>query len=216
VAGPSDRKQRFPRLLICEGHEDHAFFHRLIQARGLPPFHIRASGGHSQFAQAIAKFRLENTKAYNALQNIVIAADNDEDPDGKFQNVCAHIEHVFGPGTAPSGPQERAKTRPYVTVLMIPWTKVHGHLEFLCWDSANNADKTAGSRIDDFLVLCGAEKWNSTRLGKAWLRTNLAIRCEQDPFVALGHVFNEARYQHLIPVDHSSLNDVAKFLAGFA
>jgi hypothetical protein len=216
VAALNDSKQRFPRLLICEGHEDHAFFHQLIQVRGLPPFHIRPSDGNSQFAQAIAKFRLENTKAYNALQNIVIAADNDEDPKAKFKNVCIHIERVFGAGTAPSNPQEKAKTRPYVSVLMLPWTKEHGHLEYLCCDSADDADRTAASRIDDLLALCGADKWTNSRWGKAWLRANLAIRCEQDPFVALGHVFSDARYQHLIPVDHPSLNQIAAFLGSFA
>ena len=168
-----------------------------------------------RFAQAIAKFRLENTRAYNALQNIIIAADNDEDPDRKFQNVCEHIERVFGPGTAPNRPQERAKTRPYVTVLMLPWTQERGHLEYLCCESADDADRTAGMRVDDLLALCGGDDWTVSRWGKAWLRTNLAIRCEQDPFVALGHVFNDPRFQHLIPVNHSSLNQIADFLAGF-
>lgn len=213
---PIDNKQRFPRLLICEGTEDHFFFHRLIEVRGLPRFHIRSSGGNSQFAQAIAKFRLENPHAYNALRNIIIAADNDEVPDDRFANVCTHIERAFGLGTAPNNPQEKARTTPPVTVLMVPWTQVHGHLESLCCDAADDADRTAGARIDDFLALSGDENWTISRRGKAWLRTNLAVRCEPDPFVPLGRVFDEARFQHLIPVGHASLNPVADFLASFA
>jgi hypothetical protein len=207
----------FPRLLICEGYEDHAFFHRLIEVRGLPRFHIRPSGGNSQFAQAIAKFRLEQPNAYNGLRHIVIAADNDEDPTEKFTNVCNHIEHVFGAGTAPNQPQQAAGTRPPVTVLMIPWTGENGHLEYLCCDSAEDADATIGSRVNDFIALCGGDDdWTVSRYGKAWLRSNLAVRCERDPFVALGSAFNNQRFQNLIPVNHASFDRIADFLAGFA
>ena len=216
MAAQSDKKERFPRLLICEGPEDHAFFHRLIEARGLPRFHIQPSKGNAQFAPAIAKFKLENTKAYNALRNIVIAADNNEDPKGRFDNVCAHIERVFGPGTAPEEPQKEAKTKPPVSVLMIPWTGGHGHLECLCYAAADDADKVAGSRVEDLLALCGADDWTTSRQGKAWLRANLAIRCEQDPFVSLGSVFNDPRFRHLIPVDHASFDSIANFLSSFA
>jgi hypothetical protein len=216
VAAQSDDKRRFPRLLICEGPEDGFFFHRLIQARGLPKFHIRVSGGNSQFSQAINKFKIENTKAFRALRDIVIVADNDEGPDDRFKNVCMHIERIFGRGTAPNNPQERTITNPRVSVLMVPWTNTRGHLERLCCDSARDADKTAGKDVDDFMAVCRAERWTDSRFGKAWLRTNLAIRCERDPFIPLGVVFEEVRNHHLIPVEHASFKQIANFLSSFA
>jgi hypothetical protein len=210
-------KSRFPRLLVCEGPEDKLFFHRLIQVRNLPQFHILASGGKSNFSQEIRRFQLERPRTYQALKDILIVADNDEEPETSFKNVCSHIDRLFGNGTAPRSPQERTKTKPSVTVFMIPWTNQKGHLEKLCLRSANTADGTIGNNVTTFMALIGADRWNNeSRFAKAWLRTNLAARCETDPFVALGHVFSDPKYQGLIPVSDSSFKQIHDFLTGFA
>ncbi len=214
---------KFPRLLICEGPEDRFFFHRLIQERKLPRFHIWDTGarvghgGNTKFAQALRAFRASRPKTYASLKDIVIAADNDESPQVNFKNVCRQIENVFGDGTAPtSAQQSTTRIKPAISILMIPWTGQNGHLEKLCNDSANDSDKKIGGHVTAFMGLLAASNWkNESRFGKAWLRANLAARCERDPFVPLGVVFEDDRNKDLIPVDHKSFDPVANFLSSF-
>jgi hypothetical protein len=216
VALIEDPKARFPRLLICEGHEDKLFFHHLITVRRLPQFHIMKCSGNGGFAEAIRAFRIDRTKQFNALRDILIVADNDETPRDNFMRVCSQIEQVFGPGTSPPDPMAKAKTTPAVTVMMIPWIEIKGHLERLCVDAAHNADRKIGGHVQTFMSMINADKWgNESRYGKAWLRTNLAARCERDPFVPLGKVFSDSDNWHLIPMVHPSFNQIANALSSF-
>lgn len=203
----------FPRLLICEGPKDAVFFHKLIEIRGLPRFHIQPAGGNGQFSNAISKFQLERTKVYKGVRDILIVADNDDVPAESFANVCSQIDVKFGAGAAPRAPLEVTKGRPRCTVLMVPWTDREGNLESLCVDAARNADRDVGGHVDYFLALLAADRWASpSRVGKAWLRSNLAGRCESDPFIPLGRVFNERRHENLIPVGDGSFDRIADVL----
>lgn len=206
-----------PRLLICEGHKDMCFFHRLIEERGLPKFHIVEASGNGGFFNTLSDIHLMETKRFKALRGILIVADNDDDPAGRFGSVCQQVERFFGRGTAPNAALQASRTTPPVTIMMIPWTNEHGHLEKLCVDSAESADGINAQQVDMFMGLIHAERWQSeSRRGKAWLRVNLAARCVQDPFVPLGDVFLEARYRRLIPLNHPSFTRVADELAKLA
>jgi Protein of unknown function (DUF3226) len=206
----------FPRLMICEGFEDAWLLNKLIEARGIQRFHIQVAGGNTKFAGAISKFKLEQPKIFNALQDIVVVADNDDDPTASFGNACAELVKAFGnnPKMTPAKPLEPSKTKPRCSILMVPWTGMEGTLETLCVDAAKHANVTMGGHTDHFLAVIGADKWPSpTRRGKAWLRSNLAARCESDPFIPLGKVFSEAKHAGLIPLGHGSFNQIADFLA---
>jgi len=222
VAESNKDKPEFPRLLVCEGPEDKFFFERLINIRNLPRYHIWHSGvrrgqrgGNTKFAEAIRLFQFERPKTFRSLNRIVIAADNDETPEESFINVCNQIDEFFGVNSAPKNPLEPTKTKPPVTVLMIPRPGKKGHLESLCNDVAREQDKRIASHVDDFMSLISAEKWNDeSRFGKAWLRVDLAARCKNDPFVPLGVVFTERRHDELIPLHkHVSFNEIAKVIS---
>jgi hypothetical protein len=205
------------RLLICEGYEDAAFLERLITVKGLPQAIIVAAGGNTAFRSALNDFRVSKTKQFNSLEKILFVADNDEDPNGRFVNLCSQIDEVFGKGTAPKRPLEKSPPkrdrRAEISILMIPWEGERGHLEKMCVEAARDANRQIGSHVDTFLDLIVASNWNNeSRHGKAWLRTNLAARCEKDPFVALGTVFDDPKYQPLIPVNHQSFNRIADVL----
>lgn len=211
-----DEISKYPRLLVCEGAKDRWFFHQLIERRGLPRFHIVQANGNGGFFNILNAINISQTKRFNALEGILIAADNNDQPDMRFRNVCQHIERLFGAGTAPSSPLEANRTKPPVTILMIPWTGVCGHLESLCVEAAESAHGIVAGQVQTFMDMVHAERWDSeARRGKAKLRINLAVRCAQDPFVPLGDVFREERHRGLIPLDHRSFDDVAKVLAEF-
>jgi hypothetical protein len=195
----------------------------LIEERELPRFHVfdsglnKSAGGKSRFADALRIFRTVRPKTFASLKDIIIVADNDKTPGANFDDVCSQIETIFGPGTRPTALRQRTtKIKPAVSVLMMPWDNINGHLEALCVDSARDAAKGVGTNVDSFLALVGADDWkDAARYSKAWLRSNLAVRCSADPFVALGHVFEHAKNHHLIPVNHKSLDQIAKFLASY-
>jgi hypothetical protein len=204
----------FPRLLICEGAEDHWFLHKLIETWKIQRFHIQPAGGNTKFANAISQFELEKTTAFNGLADVVVVADNNDAPGARFDNACAEIRKAFGASAVPSGPQVASKSKPRCSVLMVPWTGVEGTLEGLCVDAAKDADKTTGAHVDAFLATLKAETWQSnSRFGKAWLRSNLAARCAVDPFVPLGKAFNDKKHAGLIPIKHKSFKQIADFLA---
>jgi hypothetical protein len=172
------------------------------------------SGGNTKFFESLSRFKLEKT--FRGIKQVLVVADNDEDPQGRFDNIRTQLERVFGTGSAPPAPLEKTKGTPSLSVLMIPWTDQHGHLEKLCCVAAKTADKKIGAHVDHFMALLNSDGWTDSRIGKAWLRTNLAARCERDPFVPLGTVFDDNRYNNLIPLNDPSLNQVANFLASFS
>jgi hypothetical protein len=211
------------RLLICEGPEDKAFFHWLIETRSLPPFIIMEargkhdpSAGNTGFGRALRAFRTSRSGLFAQLRDIVIVADNDERPDWSFANVCKQVEEVFGAGSAPQSPRQRGSGKPPVSILMVPWDGAHGHLEALCVGAARSTNSTVAGHVDTFLSLLVADDWSESRRTKAWLRSNLAARCEKDPFIALGTILTNAEHRPLIPLAHASFDQIADYLKSFA
>src|SRR5262245_49443128 len=94
----------FPRLLICEGVEDHLFFHRLIEHRKIHRFHIQSAGGNTKFASAVSQFELEHTKEFKALADVVVVADCNDAPANRFDNACGEIKKCFGAAFVPAEP----------------------------------------------------------------------------------------------------------------
>jgi len=200
-------KPYLQRLMICEGVEDCCFFKRLIEARALPRFYVYHSGikrgspgGETRFSAGLREFSVHYTKQYRQLKDILIVADNDNDPPAKFKNVQTQIDEFFGNGTAPAAPLVRVKKHPNpaITIMMIPWTNINGAIETLCAHPARKADDNAAKKTLECLDSCHADKWgNDLRLAKAWLRVNLAIRSTLDPDVPIGDALMENKHKYL-------------------
>jgi hypothetical protein len=215
VAANEDKPQ-FPRLLLCEGPEDQAFFGRLIANRNLPGFHIWNAGGNRNFLGALRAFEIERPRTLRQCSRILVVGDNDESPVGNFNSVREQLDKYFGAGRSPQTKRSRTTGNPSLAILMIPWDDRHGHLESLCVEAAHWADRTIGSETDHFMARLLADRWSESRRGKAWLRSNLAARCQSDPFIPLGRSFNDALHHRLIPTEHASFKQIADFLVSFA
>jgi hypothetical protein len=200
-----DRESPFalPRLLICEGADDIAFFHRLIVVNRLPNFHLRSTaskkgerGGNTKFEAALES--VKNNRGFPNIRDILLVSDNDSDHEESFDAICKQITGaMFIP---PGSPLKKSDGNPAITIMMLPLDGMPGNLECLCRDAAERADKRAAQNATTFESLCGAENWLTTRRGKLWLRVNLASRAT-DPFVSLGTVFRDEDCFHLIPVN---------------
>ena len=119
-----------PRLLLCEGAEDVAFFERLITVRKLPRFRVKDTGGKKSKAAGNTRFwfALEALKTEIGIRNILIVADNDDDPAISFRRVRQQIKRVYGDDRVPNRPLEKKGSNPSITILMIPWVGECGSL----------------------------------------------------------------------------------------
>ena len=168
----------FPRLLVCEGLKDQLFFQHFIHVRGLPRFHIIAANGNDRLGEAIEAYQIQPKSNYPSIGNILIVADNDDDPAKRFRNVCRQIDNVY-PGTAPDAPLKKSKKTPYCTVLMLPWKDEPGTLESILQDAAKAPHKGDAAKVDSFLELsqCGQMgKSHETRKGLASFLPSSALQ----------------------------------------
>jgi hypothetical protein len=189
-----------PRLLLCEGNDDKGFLEALIQANGLPSFHIVPSHGNTKFAQALAAFQIQRPKHWPNIRHILVIADNDKAPKDSFDNVQRELNSVLGSGATPNRHKVRSTRTPTVSVFMLPTENIPGHLESYIAPTAQRSELPTGEHVATFMANVRAEDWGcDCRLGKATLRSNLAARCD-DPCATLTEVFSEARNRHLIPV----------------
>lgn len=208
------------RLLLCEGPDDRAFFALFIQARGLPHFRVRHNGtpddpkgGNTKFVSGLrAYYEFEGSRRFD---KVLIVSDNDDEPDESFARVRDQIQTYFG--FAPQAPNDSVNGPPFLKILMLPADGDSGNLETLCTDAARRADMEKAGHVDTFAALVRTERWDSAcHKGEMWLRSNLAARCERDPFVTLRNVFTVPRNQFLIPLNDACFNAISEVLNGFA
>lgn len=192
----------------------------LINACGLPKFRVRHNGtkdnpqgGNTRFESGLRAY-YENLGGLRRFDKVLIVSDNDDDPTESFTRVRGQIDRFFG--FAPQAPNESVDGPPFLKIQMIPPDGAPGNLETLCIEAARKANKLMARKVDDFAALVKTDKWGSEcRKGEMWLRSNLAARCERDPFVTLRNVFTVPRNRFLIPLDCSSFKAISDVLTDF-
>lgn len=205
-------------MLICEGPSDVAFFQNLIRQRNLPKCRVKDTADKKGEAAGNTRFgeRLRSLQFESGVKNILIVADNDDNPQRNFDDVCRQIKQVYGTSHVPARPLQRSGERPSITILMIPWENECGCLESLCIEAARSINRQIASEVDQFAACIHTDRWNNEiRVYKMWLRTMLAASCERDPFIVLRNIFNNHRNRHLIPADHRCFDRVANALRTF-
>ena len=76
-----------PRLLVCEGIKDHLFFERFIETLDLPRFYIVAAHGKNNIGRAIENFRIERSKIWANLRDVLVVGDNDDTDRERFDDI---------------------------------------------------------------------------------------------------------------------------------
>src|SRR5690349_16232863 len=119
-----------PRVIICEGKADVAFFEHLISERGLPEFQVLPANGNSRYEDTLVA--LSAAAGFGGISGILLVGDNDLNPAAAFQNVRTQVQRAGGYGT-PLNPGEAAESAgfPDVVVMMVPWHGSVGCLETL-------------------------------------------------------------------------------------
>lgn len=213
-----DTKLTLPRLLLCEGPDDIAFFRTLIDNRNLPNFHIRSTGknrhdkgGNSKFGEKLRAMRL--VRGFSQLQHIIIVTDADDDSAVSFENVRQQLINLGGL-VIPNEPNVQAGGSPSLTVVVLPFSGC-GSLETYCIEAARSVDSNLANNVDTFRDLATNQDWPEPKRDKLWLRAMLAGFCKRDPMVNFGPAVTDHRYGRPIPTDHKSFNGIAKILESF-
>jgi hypothetical protein len=150
----------YPRMLVCEGVEDHYFLDALIEKHSIPKYHIIDTGGNGKIEGAISAFNIDKPKIMAQITRFVFINDNDQRPRESFSSTSAQINALFGSGAAPAKPEETSrKNGKSFTILMMPSNSECGHLERFCIPSARTANKNIAEIVDRCLAMAGAEKW---------------------------------------------------------
>jgi hypothetical protein len=151
-----------PQLIICEGADDCAFFHRLVDEWSLPRFHISSTasdkfekGGNTKFKDKLISIKINRN--YRLVENVIIVSDNDENPQASFEAICQQIREAGF--EAPNDVLRKARGKPSITVMMIPLGKIAGNLECACKDAARNREGRVATKTDSCVALLGADDW---------------------------------------------------------
>ena len=210
----------YTRLLVCEGYEDVQFFSNLISRNRLPSFRIEDTaakndrrGGITKFASKLTVIRNEAPNFFSQLRHVMLVADNDLDPAQNFERVRLQLDKIF-PGRTPTCPFQFITGTPTLSIMMLPQKDVCGNLEVLCGEALRENEKGVGTNVDHFLGMNAVTKtWDVCRTGKAWLRSNYAIRAD-DPCDPIGEIFRDQF--DLLDHRHRSLKHIIDFLAATA
>jgi hypothetical protein len=203
------------RVLLCEGSGDKNFLEQLVAVRSLPDFYIthpregHDPGGRPGFTSRLSALRLQH--GFNSVIGILVISDNDDNQTGKFEEVRTLIHNAGF--RAPNRAYEFVAGPPAVGVMMIPRDE-NGQLETLCLRAIEGTRPTEFQCAQEYGRCMGIGKWSQGKRERATLRALISHICKKDPNTSLSHLWHDHR-ELVFPVDHSSFDSIALFLASF-
>jgi hypothetical protein len=212
------------RIIIGEGYEDAIFASQIIRtpARLLPHFDVWANedlgkiGGNSGFRKSAAAADIKRN--FPLVTDVVILADNDEDPQASFASVCSQIRNAKQNGqlkrnwAIPTAPATKQAGDPSVSVWMFPAPGQAGCLETLLWTAIQNQrGNTANVACVEAALRCtGANQWPKSKQDKARVRAFLSLVCRDNPSATFNNLWRD--FPDLIPMNQAAFTPVADFL----
>lgn len=217
-----------PRVIVCEGEGDKAFFSHLIQERRLPEFDIFHPAEEEGVAGGVTGYKdflvaLSVPLILRGTSGVLIVADNDIDPNASFGFVQQQIRDAAAIVETDSGvtygvpvaPMQVANGQglPPIVVMMFPWTGHPGNLETICLDAVYAARPDLRECIDSYCVCSHTNGWDISKQSKMRLECLIATLCRSKPSTALRYAWS--RPESIIPLEQASFNQVADVLRGF-
>ena len=216
-----------PCQVITEGYADTVFLRRLAIHRGLGPHvgafrtskdpMINASGcGRSGYADTLDALSAE-IAFFDVVNGIVLLADNDDDPKGRFDDVVTQVKKAGYP--IPTKPEEivsgKVQNRTIsLTIFMVPSAGTPGNLDSLLLDSLPN---DSAMQCAAALLACAAADmagWGESKKAEAKLRAALCCSYARDPGRELSHILFE-RKRCPFDFSHKAFDHVETFLRRF-
>jgi hypothetical protein len=209
------------RFILSEGFEDAACIRALIQTGRVPAFEVSPNGdiggisGNSGFETAVGA--CEAITGFTGVTEVVILADNDDDPVSSFAQLCAQLERARRNGSlqrnwgAAVQPVTKAVGDPSLSIWMWPAPGQPGCLETILWQVLETKYPDESKRVHAACKCSGANAWPVSKLDKARVRCFMSLVCKQNPSLVLGNLWRD--WPDLIPLDHPSFIPISQFLA---
>ena len=173
------------RFILAEGFEDAAFLRALIAYRNTPEFDVSptidvgSKPGSSGFEDAV--IACEPLTGFPGVNEIVIVADNDDDPAKSFDNITGQIEKARREGNlkrnwgTAAQPAAKAAGDPSVSIWMWPSANQPGCLETLLWQVIQAKYPKDATCVQDACECSEASAWPVSKLDKARVRCFISI-----------------------------------------
>jgi len=201
-----------PRLIVCEGKADVAFFEHLITERDLPEFQVLPANGNSRYEDILVA--LTAAPGFSGLSGILVVGDNDRNPATAFQNIRAQIQAAGGYGV-PNALRVPARNAsfPPIVVLMVPWDDTVGCLETLLLEAVRTVNPELGMCVDAYATCAHIDAWNEIERSKMKLQSLTSVICRSDPTTPVS--FAWSRPEAIISLAQPCFNQIVDFLRAF-
>ena len=202
-------------LVVGEGKGDLAFLKYLCQHRNLTDFQLEEAGGTGKFP--IYLQGLSSRSNFDSLQRLLVVADNDDTPDESFKRIRGYLKKADLP--FPQEPLKIKRNHPDglgTAVMMLPFKSATGSVKG-CLESllilAINDHKPEVKKCVDSYYDCVSGNWTKFKEDKFRVRCSIAAMWPEDPNFGLQFALDPAK--NMIPLSHSSFDEVVDFLKKF-
>jgi hypothetical protein len=153
-----------------------------------------------------------------AIEEVVILADNDMDPNKSFLSICNQIEsakftrNLSRDWAIPDKPSIKMTGDPSVSIWMFPSEARQGCLETLLWEAIRN-QRGHAANVECVEAACrcsGSDQWPVSKLDKAKVRLFLSLVCRENPAVSFNNLWRD--FPNLIPMNQAAFTPLANFL----
>jgi hypothetical protein len=212
------------RFILTEGFEDSAFATAVLLLRNprLPEMEVDSVDnigdykGKDGFEDAIVA--ATGKRGFRAITDVILLADNDENPDASFNHILNQIQRANARGiqkswAVPNAPGERASGDPSVSIWMWPEPGTPGCMETLLWRVITKKHAAKAKCIEQATSCMEANNWPIQKQDKAKVRAFLALHNRRSPLVRFDVLWRD--YSDILPIDRVEFNAFAAFLRSF-
>jgi hypothetical protein len=146
------------------------------------------------------------------VRAIVIAYDNDNDPNAAFHHVQQEIRRAQSGYSVPGAPLEvgpAANNLPAIIALPVPWVGEPGCLESLILPAVSDNWPNVRGHVDTLIAATEARDLVGCKRDKAILAAMIACVCGKDPTCSVSSMWRHAQFKPLLR--HATFDRVAGF-----
>jgi hypothetical protein len=209
-----------PIHVVCEGGSDKGFLEYLIRARRLKGFDVACPTPETVGAHGLSGFpkyllALETSTDRLKLRGLLVVADADENPAGRFQEVRGALAAMGCDLNEPFAPQRFDSKNLTIGVFLMPGRGRTGTLEHLLLDAVFEANRELERCVNSFRE-CLREPvgWPENKQAKMRLHALIAGCCEEEPSTNLATVWNKGG--NPVPLGSKKFDELTETLRYFA
>jgi len=216
-------------LILCEGKGDERFLTHLLESRNVTGFQtafpearkdddgnlIAGAGAYGRGGFWYELDALKTVRGFEALRNVVIVTDSDNDPVVSFREVQDQITRAqeYGVPSALLRPSSRNVTCPPVIVKTIPGEGEQGNLETLILRAVPDYFGDELACLAEYERCTGhVAGWTLNKQSKMRLQCIVSAVCKNDPTCGMVNLWSKTNRVFRPMLAHTCFNPLVDFL----